>query len=134
MARFARNLATLVLGGIPIVKALESVADIVGNQVYRQIIIDSAQEVKNGKSIASVLVERPEFPVIVSQMIQIGETTGRLQEILEKLATFYEKEAENVLKNLTTLVEPLIMVVLGLAVAVMVAGILLPIYNLAGAV
>src|SRR3989344_1909264 len=134
MARFARNLATLGLGGIPIVKALESVADIVGNQVYRQIIIDSAQEVKNGKSIASVLVERPEFPVIVSQMIQIGETTGRLQEILEKLATFYEKEAENVLKNLTTLVEPLIMVVLGLAVAVMVAGILLPIYNLAGAV
>jgi type IV pilus assembly protein PilC len=133
MTRFARNLATLIAGGIPIVKALESVADIVGNKVYRGIIIDSAQQVRNGKSIASVLVERKEFPIIVAQMTQIGETTGRLQEILEKLATFYEKDVETVLKNVTTLIEPMIMILLGLAVAVMVAGILLPIYNLAGA-
>ena len=79
------------------------------------------------------LTSRPEFPVIVAQMTQIGETTGRLQEILSKLANFYEKEVDGVLKILTTLMEPIIMMLLGLAVAIMVAGILLPIYNLASA-
>jgi type II secretory pathway component PulF len=133
MARFSRNLSTLVSGGIPIVKALESVADIIGNQIYHDIIMDTAQQVRNGKSIAIALVDRPEFPAIVSQMTQIGETTGKLQEILDKLAGFYEKEVNTVLGTLTTLLEPVIMILLGLAVAVMVAGILLPIYNLAGA-
>lgn len=133
MARFARNLSTLIAGGIPIVKSLESVADIVGNVVYKEIILDAAEQVRNGKSIASALTVRSEFPPILSQMTQIGESTGRLQEILEKLATFYEKEVEGVLKVLTTLLEPIIMLILGVAVAIMVAGILLPIYNLAGA-
>lgn len=133
MARFSRNLATLISGGIPIVKALESVADIIGNQVYHDLIMDVAQQVRNGKSIAMALVDRPEFPPIISQMTQIGETTGKLNEILDKLAGFYEKEVNAVLSTLTTLLEPVIMILLGLAVAVMVAGILLPIYNLAGA-
>ncbi|MEJ0021791.1 MAG: type II secretion system F family protein [Candidatus Doudnabacteria bacterium] len=133
MTRFARNLSTLIAGGIPIVRALESVADIVGNEVYKEIILEAAEQVRNGKSIASALTSRPEFPAIVAQMTQIGETTGRLQEILDKLAIFYEKEMEVVLNTLTTLLEPIIMLVLGVAVAVMVAGILLPIYSLAGA-
>jgi len=132
MARFARNLSTLVAGGIPIVKALESVADIIGNQIYHDVIMDVAQQVRNGKSIAIALVDRSEFPPIVSQMTQIGETTGKLQDILDKLAGFYEKEVNTVLGTLTTLLEPVIMILLGFAVAVMVAGILLPIYNLAG--
>lgn len=133
MARFARNLSTLVAGGIPIVKALDSVADIVGNQVYRNIIFEASEKVRNGKGIAMSLVDRPEFPPIVSQMTQIGESTGKLQEILDKLASYYEKEVEGSLKTLTTLIEPIVMMLLGLAVAIMVAGILLPIYNLASA-
>ncbi|MGE5393022.1 MAG: type II secretion system F family protein [Candidatus Saccharibacteria bacterium] len=133
MARFARNLSTLVAGGIPIVKALDSVADIVGNHVYRNIIFEASEQVRNGKGIAMSLVDRPEFPPIVSQMTQIGESTGKLQEILDKLATFYEKEVEQSLKTLTTLIEPIVMLLLGLAVAIMVAGILLPMYNLASA-
>lgn len=133
MARFARNLSTLVAGGIPIVKALDAVADIVNNTVYRDIIFEASHQVQNGKSIALALVDREEFPAIVSQMVQIGESTGKLQEILEKLANFYEKEVEATLKVLTTLIEPLIMLLLGTAVAIMVAGILLPIYNLASA-
>jgi type IV pilus assembly protein PilC len=133
MARFARNLSTLVAGGIPIVKALETVGDIVGNQVYHDLIMDTAQQVRNGKSLALALVDRTEFPPIISQMIQIGETTGKLQDILDKLAGFYEKEVATVLGTLTTLLEPMIMILLGLAVAIMVAGILLPIYNLASA-
>lgn len=131
MSRFARNLATLVAGGIPIVKALEAVADIVGNQIYKDLILDAAQEVRNGKTIASALSGHKEVPVIVTQMTQIGESTGKLREIMDKLAVFYEKEVEGLLRVLTTLIEPLIMIILGLAVAVMVAGILLPIYNLA---
>lgn len=134
MARFARNLSTLVAGGIPIVKALEAVADIVGNTIYRDIILEASGQVRNGRSIASALTSHKEFPPIVAQMVQIGESTGRLQEIMEKLAIFYEKEVEGVIKVLTTLLEPIIMMLLGLAVAVMVAGILLPIYNLASAV
>jgi type II secretory pathway component PulF len=134
MSRFARNLSTLVAGGIPIVKALDSVADIVGNVVYRDILFEASSEVKNGKGIAQSLIDHPEFPAIVSQMVQIGESTGKLQEILDKLAKFYEKEVEAILKVLTTLIEPIIMMLLGLVVATMVAGILLPIYNLASAV
>lgn len=131
MARFARNLSTLLAGGIPIVRSLDSVAEIIGNRVFRDIILDASNQVRNGKSIASSLLDHKEIPPIVSQMVQIGESTGKLQDILSKLASFYEKEVESILKILTTLIEPLIMLVLGLAVAVMVAGILLPIYNLA---
>ncbi|MBI4049766.1 MAG: type II secretion system F family protein [Candidatus Doudnabacteria bacterium] len=132
MSRFARNLATLVAGGIPIVKALEAVADIVGNQIYKDLILDAAKEVRNGKTIASALSSHREVPAVLIQMTQIGESTGKLREIMDKLASFYEKEVEGLLSALTTLIEPLIMILLGLAVAVMVAGILLPIYNLAG--
>lgn len=134
MTRFARNLSTLIVGGIPIIKALDSVADIIGNKIFRDIILDASQQVKNGKTIASVLSQHPEFPPIAGQMTQIGEQTGKLQEILDKLANFYEKETEAMLRVLTTLIEPIIMILLGFAVAIMVAGILLPIYNLAGTV
>ncbi|MDP4000665.1 MAG: type II secretion system F family protein, partial [bacterium] len=134
MARFSRNLSTLLAGGIPIVKALDSVADIVGNEIYRDIILEAANQVRNGKSVASSLTANPEFPPIVAQMTEVGENTGKLYEILDKLALFYEKEVDNVLKTLTTLIEPIVMILIGVAVAVMVAGILLPMYNLASAV
>lgn len=131
MNRFARNLSTLIAGGIPIVTALHTVAGIVGNSVYKQIVEEAASEVETGKSIASVFAEKAEVPIIVSQMIKIGEQTGSLDEILKKLANFYDKEVENMLSTLTTLIEPIVMILLGFGVAIMVAGILLPIYNLA---
>ena len=131
MNRFARNLSTLVAGGIPIVQALTTIAEIVGNKIYREIILEAAADVETGKSIANVFENRKEIPTIVTQMIRVGEQTGSLDEILQKLATFYEKEVDTSLSTLTTLLEPIIMLILGIAVAVMVAGILLPIYNLA---
>ncbi|OGE78941.1 MAG: hypothetical protein A2751_00155 [Candidatus Doudnabacteria bacterium RIFCSPHIGHO2_01_FULL_46_14] len=131
MNRLSRNLSTLVAGGIPIVHALRTVAEIVGNSVYKQIIQEAAIEVETGKSIAIVFAERQEMPAIVTQMIRVGEQTGTLHEILGKLADFYDREVAATLGTLTTLLEPIIMMLLGLAVAVMVAGILLPIYNLA---
>lgn len=131
MDRFARNLSTLIAGGIPIVQSLNTVAAIVGNVVYKEIINEAAAEVETGKSIAAVFAEKSQMPKIMTQMIKIGEQTGSLDDILGKLAAFYDKEVENMLATLTTLLEPVIMILLGLAVAVMVAGILLPIYNLA---
>lgn len=131
MDRFARNLSTLIAGGIPIVQSLNTVAAIVGNSLYRQTIMEAATEVETGKSIAAVFEQRPQVPRIMTQMIKIGEQTGSLDEILAKLASFYDKEVENTLNTLTTLLEPVIMILLGFAVATMVAGILLPIYNLA---
>lgn len=133
MDRMARNLSTLVASSIPIVQALRTVADIVGNTVYKEIILEAASEVETGKSIAAVFAERQEVPIIVTQMVRVGEQTGTLHEILGKLAEFYDKEVSNTVANLTTLLEPIIMLVLGGAVAAMVAGILLPIYNLASA-
>ena len=131
MDRLARNLATLLAGRIPIVQALKTVGEIVGNTVYKNIILEAATEVETGKSIATVFVEKPQIPKIVTQMIRVGEQTGTLDEILAKLGDFYDKEVERTLGTLTTLLEPIIMLLLGFAVAVMVAGILLPIYNLA---
>jgi type II secretory pathway component PulF len=133
MDRFALNLSSLVAGGIPIVHALQTVAAVIGNKVYQEIILEAASEVETGKSIGASFAEHHEIPKLVTQMIKIGEQTGTLDDILGKLANFYDKEVATTLNTLTTLMEPIIMILLGVAVAVMVAGILLPIYNLASA-
>jgi type IV pilus assembly protein PilC len=129
--RFAHHLSNLLSGGISIVKALQLIADIIGNQVYGDIFRQVALEVQTGKSTREVLEGYKEIPPLVYQMVEVGEQTGDLGGILAKLANFYEKEVDNNIATLTTLIEPIIMVVLGLAVGIMVAGILLPIYNLA---
>lgn len=131
IARFARNLSTLVLAGIPIIKALEVVSELVNNVIYRDIIREAAQKLAGGKSIAESLAGHKEIPVIVTQMIQVGEQSAALSNILQKLATYYEKEVDTKISTLTTLIEPIIILILGLAVGILVAGILLPIYNLA---
>ncbi|MBU6447555.1 type II secretion system F family protein [Patescibacteria group bacterium] len=131
IARFARNLSTLVLAGIPIIKALEVVSELVNNVIYRDIIREAAQKLAGGKSIAESLAGHKEIPVIVTQMIQVGEQSAALSSILQKLAVYYEKEVDTKVSTLTTLIEPIIILILGLAVGILVAGILLPIYNLA---
>ncbi len=131
LARFSRNLATLVVGGIPIIKALQIVSEIINNTIYREIIIDAVAKIQAGKSISEGLAGHKEFPSIVTQMVKVGEQTAQLDDIMAKLANFYEKEVDNKVATLTTLLEPIIMIILGLGVGVLVAGILMPIYNLA---
>jgi type IV pilus assembly protein PilC len=131
LARFSRNLSTLVAGGIPIIQAIRIIGDLIGNTVYRDILWTVAQEVTNGKSISESLSNSKEFPPLVTQMIKVGEQTAELDSILAKLADFYEKEVDAKVGVLATLLEPIIMIILGLAVGLLVAGILLPIYNLA---
>lgn len=134
LARFSRNLSTLIMGGIPIIKALEITSDLVNNVIYRDIILDAASKLSSGKTISSAFAGYAEIPKVVTQMIQVGEQSATLTGILGKLAAFYEKEVDNKIGNLTTLIEPIIILVLGLAVGILVAGILLPIYNLANSI
>jgi len=131
LARFSRNLSTLIRGGIPIIKAMEIVSEVVNNVVYREILMETATKISAGKSISEGLLQHSEFPPMVTQMIRVGEQTAQLDDILSKVAVFYEQEVDNKISTLTTLLEPAIMIVLGIGVGMLVAGILLPIYNLA---
>ncbi len=134
LSRFSRNLSTLVAGGIPIIQALKIISELIGNVIYRDIIAEAAEKLATGKSVSEALSGHKEFPVLVTQMVRVGEQTAKLDEILGKLADFYEKEVDAKVSTMTTLLEPIIMIILGLGVGALVAGILLPIYNLASTV
>lgn len=131
LVRFCRSLATLSSGGIPLVDSLKITSEVVGNKVYRTIIDKTVKEVEEGNPIASVFVDAKEIPAMVSYMVSVGEQTGKLDLVLEKLSDFYTREIDNLVTNLVSLIEPLIMVVLGVAVGLMVAAIIMPMYNLA---
>jgi len=132
ITRFSENLAVLLKGGIPIVRALIVVADIVDNVVYKNIILKAAQDVKVGGEIHTEFFKHDAFPVMVSSMIKIGEETGRLGEILEDIARFYNAEVDQITRNLSSIIEPILIVTLGIGVGILVFSVLLPIYNIAG--
>ncbi len=131
LERFSANLATLVVGGIPIIKALQIVAEVINNVIYRDIILAAVTKIQQGQTVSESLSGHPEFPIIVIQMIKVGEQTAQLDDTMAKLGGFYEQEVDAKVSTLTTLLEPIIMIILGIGVGVLVAGILLPIYNLA---
>jgi len=128
--RITRSLSTLIVGGVPLTTALKITADVVGNDVYKDLILATVKEVEDGRSIATLFLESDEIPTMVSQMMQVGEQTGKLDKILDRLTNFYSRELENLVSNLTTLIEPLIMLVMGGAVGFVVVAIILPLYNL----
>lgn len=132
ITRFTENLSVLLKGGIPIVKALIVVADVVDNIVYKNIILKAAQDVKKGGEINTEFFKHEEFPPMVSSMIKIGEETGRLGEILKDIARFYNAEVDQITRNLSSIIEPILIVVLGIGVGILVFSVLLPIYNIAG--
>lgn len=132
LARFADNLSTLIKGGLPITRALKITGDVVGNTVYKELFYRIAKEVRGGASIASVLSQSKDIPPMVTQMVSVGEKTGLLDKILKDISSFYSKEAERMIANLSRLIEPFLILVLGGAVAILVASVLMPIYNLAG--
>ncbi|MFA6255498.1 MAG: type II secretion system F family protein [Patescibacteria group bacterium] len=131
LVRFTRSLYTLTTGGVSLTKSLDIVASVVGNDVYKRLIKETAAEVEDGNSIATVFLRSKEMPVMVSQMLNLGEKTGRLDDILDKLSNFYSREVSNIVANLVSLLEPLIMTLMGVAVAVLVSAIILPMYSLA---
>ncbi len=130
LARFSENLSTLIKGGIPIIQSLTITADVVGNAVYKAIILKAREEVRRGSTINSVFASNASVPPMVAQMIMIGEQTGRLDVLLNKVAVFFKKDVDNIMENLTSLIQPVLILILGGAAGVLVAAILLPIYNL----
>lgn len=132
IARFAENLSALLISGIPLVKSLLIVSSVVGNSVYESIILRSADEVKKGGTISSVLIRDENIPPIVTQMVEIGEESGQLSETLKNTAAFYSREVDNRARTLATMIEPILIVILGIGVAILVFAILVPIYDIVG--
>ncbi|OGY45019.1 MAG: hypothetical protein A2744_02750 [Candidatus Buchananbacteria bacterium RIFCSPHIGHO2_01_FULL_44_11] len=131
LVRFTRSLNTLLTGGVVLAKSLEIVADVSGNEVYKKLILNTVREVEDGNPIAAAFLNSKEVPLMVSQMLNLGEKTGRLDDILDKLSNFYNREVDNMVSNLVSLIEPLVMVLMGVAVGLLVSAIILPMYNLA---
>lgn len=131
IVRFTRSMNTLISGGVNITRGLEIVSKVVGNDVYKRLIDESVEEVREGNSLSSVFGSSPEVPVMVPQMISVGEKTGKLDLVLSKITDFYSREIKNMLDNLVTLMEPIIMIIMGVAVGIMVAAIIMPMYNMA---
>ncbi|MCA9361355.1 type II secretion system F family protein [Candidatus Kaiserbacteria bacterium] len=134
LTRICDNLSTMVGSGISMVQALEVTADVVDNRVYKEIMEFTLLEVKGGRSFADTISEYPEVPGVLSQMAKVGEETGNLPEILNTLATFYRREVDNAVDTLIGLIEPVMIVLLGLGVGVLLASVLMPIYNLTSAI
>ncbi|MHB0977855.1 MAG: type II secretion system F family protein [Minisyncoccota bacterium] len=129
----ADNMNTMVISGIPIARAIEVTASVVGNDVYREILDESVLAVKSGSSFSQSLSQYEEIPGMLIQMIKVGEETGELGSILKTMAAFYEREVINAVDTLVSLIEPVMIVLLGLGVGTLLASVLIPIYNIAGA-
>lgn len=134
IARFSRTLSTLLSSGVRIIDALEISSAVTGNWMIEKALLKTKDAVSKGKTLAEPLTAIPYFPNMVTQMISIGEQTGNIDQMLAKVADFYEDEVENATDALTSLMEPLLMVVLGGIIAVIVVAMYLPIFNMANTV
>jgi type II secretory pathway component PulF len=134
IARFADNLSALLSSGIPVVRALHIVSDVVGNSVYQAVILRAADEVKTGKTISSVFSRSADIPPIVSRMLLIGEETGKMNHVLDSTSRFYSQEVDNMTRNMTSLIEPILIVFLGIGVSILVVSVIMPIYNITGSI
>lgn len=132
MARFARTGTTLVASGVPLIQTLEVVSQSINNVHIERSITHATEKVKSGKSLADALEGDPNFLPLVPNMLRIGEESGALEDMMEKTADYYEKEVDNQIKTISTIIEPLLMVILGVVAFVIVAAVLLPVYSLAG--
>lgn len=131
MARFARTGSTLVASGVPLLQMLEITGEAVNNVHIHDSIKRAIVQVKGGKSLAESLAGDPNFLSLVSDMLRIGEQSGSIEQMLTKVADYYEKEVDNQIKTISTIIEPVLMVVLGVVAFIIVAAVLLPIYGLA---
>jgi type IV pilus assembly protein PilC len=130
MARFARTGTTLVASGVPIIQVLEITAEAVDNIHIGRSITRAIEKVKGGKALSDALDGDPNFLELVPNMLKIGESSGAMETMLEKVADYYEKEVDNEIKTISTIIEPVMMVIMGIIAITIVAAILLPIYGL----
>ena len=130
IARFARTLATLTKSGVPILSSLEIVAKTSGNKVVERAVLSARSSIKEGENIADPLAHSKVFPAMVTRMISVGEKTGELEKMLSKIADFYENEVDAAVTALTSLIEPLVIAVLGVIIGGIVVALFLPIFKL----
>jgi type IV pilus assembly protein PilC len=131
LARIADNLNTMLSSGIAVVRGVEIAASVVGNEVFKNALMETANDVRTGVSLSAAIGKHPEIPGIMVQMIKVGEETGEVGSILETLAKFYKREVDNAVETLIGLIEPAMIILLGLGVGGLLVSILLPIYDLA---
>jgi type IV pilus assembly protein PilC len=130
LSRFSRTLATLIRSGVPILQALEIVAETVNNGVISRAVRDVQDSVREGESLATPLSKHPTFPAMVVQMMAVGEETGALDVMLSKVADFYDQEVEAAVASLTSMIEPILIAVMGAAVGGMVVALYLPLFRI----
>lgn len=131
LMRFTRSLSTLLKGGVTITKSLEIVAEVVSNVIYEEIILATLESINDGNPLSTVMENEPTIPKMVPQMLSVGERTGKIDVVLDKITDFYGREADKMLANLSTLMEPIIMTIMGIGVGIMVAAVIMPMYNMA---
>ncbi|HTM64137.1 MAG TPA: type II secretion system F family protein [Gammaproteobacteria bacterium] len=130
VARFARTLATTLEAGMPIVESMKAMALIMGNKIYSKAVLDICNEVVNGKQLSVAMESTKLFPSMAIQMISVGEASGSLSDMLNKVADYYEEEVNGIVDNLSSLLEPIIMVILGVIVGSFVVAMYLPIFKI----
>lgn len=134
LSRIADNMHTMLSNGIPMLRSIEITSSVVNNEIYRDVLIKAGNAVKGGAPLSQALSGSPEIPNIMIQMVKIGEETGELGNILEKLSVFYRREVSNAINTLISMIEPLMIVLLGVGVGGVLASVLVPIYQIAGGI
>ncbi len=134
LARIADNMDTMLASGIPIIRAIEITGNVVGNSVYEEILRTASDRVKSGSTFSVGISGSPYMPQILIQMVKVGEETGSMGQILKTLARFYKREVDDAVDTLVGLIEPVMIVGLGLGVGILLTSVLMPIYNIAGGV
>ncbi|MGB4076813.1 MAG: type II secretion system F family protein [Minisyncoccia bacterium] len=134
LSRISDNFATMLASGVPVVEAVEITGTVVGSATYEKVLAEVGEDVKGGSTISDALAKHREVPGIMIAMIKVGEETGELGNILTTLAKFYRREVSQAVDTLVDLIEPLMIVFLGLGVGILLAAVLIPIYNLAGSI
>ncbi len=130
IARFSRTFSTLIKSGVPILAAMEIVSDTAGNRVIKEAVENAQESVKQGDTLSDPLAESPIFPPMVTKMIGIGERSGSLETLLEKIAVFYDEQVETSVKSLTSMIEPIMIAFMGFIVGGIVLAVFLPIFKL----
>jgi type IV pilus assembly protein PilC len=133
LSRLSDNMDTMLSSGIPMVRALELTSSVIDNEIYKEILTEAVEDVKAGKAVSEALSKSKHIPGIMVQMMKVGEETGELGSILKTLARFYAREVSVAVDTLVDLIEPLMIVLLGLGVAFLLASVLIPIYNISSA-
>jgi type IV pilus assembly protein PilC len=126
----ARTLATLLGGGIPLVNAIDVSARSIGNQFMAQELTTAAQQVREGRALATALMQSGAFPDVAIKMVEVGESTGALQEMLNSLSEFYDEEIDTSLTRFITIVEPALLVIMGIIIAALLLSLYMPLFNL----